>query len=236
MRLVSWSCVACVLLGAVILHSPVSAQVRGEAPSDAAVYAVSYVAVMPSSGDAAVAALRRYRDTSRMDPGYVRLELFEQLGRRGHFAIVETWADQSAFAAHGTAAHTTQLLSTLQSIQVSDYDQRPYKTLTVTSAPGRAAADTIHVITHVDTVPAPQRDAPGLLRRLADASRKDEGNLRFDVVRHATRANHFTIVEAWQSQAALDAHAAAPHTREYRKALQPMSGSPLDERLYRAVE
>ena len=54
--------------------------------------------------------------------------------------------------------------------------------------------------------------------------------------RHLMRANHFTIVEAWQSQSALDAHAAAAHTKQYRDTLQPMSGGPLDERLYKAVE
>jgi quinol monooxygenase YgiN len=44
------------------------------------------------------------------------------------------------------------------------------------------------------------------------------------------------VVESWADQAALDAHAAAAHTRRYREALQPISGSPLDERTYLAVE
>jgi hypothetical protein len=34
----------------------------------------------------------------------------------------------------------------------------------------------------------------------------------------------------------LDAHAAAAHTRQYRDELQPMTGSPLDERVYKVVE
>ncbi len=62
-----------------------------------------------------------------------------------------------------------------------------------------------------------------------------EGNLRFDVTQSAMRANHFTVIEAWQNQKALDAHAAAAHTKQYRDTLQPMAGSPLDERLYRAI-
>jgi len=40
--------------------------------------------------------------------------------------------------------------------------------------------------------------------------------VRFDVMQHTMRANHFTIVEGWQGQGALDAHAAAPHTKQYR--------------------
>jgi quinol monooxygenase YgiN len=131
--------------------------------------------------------------------------------------------------------HLKELLSRLQPIRVSDYDQRPYKTLVLgrsSAAPGDRA---VYVLAHVD-IGGPQNDAPGLLKRLAEASRKDEGNLRFDVLQHSARANHFTIVESWQSQKALDAHAAAPHTRKYRDELQPMTGSPLDERVYKAVE
>ena len=110
------------------------------------------------------------------------------------------------------------------------------KTVTVGPPPAAAGGQTIYVITHVDVVPNPQNDPPGLLRRLAEASRNEKGNVRFDILQHAMRANHFTIVEAWQSQSALDAHAAAAHTRQYRDTLQPMAGGPLDERLYKAVE
>ena len=79
-------------------------------------------------------------------------------------------------------------------------------------------------------------DAPGMLRRLAEASRAEQGCLRFDVLQHAMRANHFTVVEVWQTQDALDAHAATAHARQYRDELQPVSGSPLDERVYKAIE
>ena len=108
--------------------------------------------------------------------------------------------------------------------------------MTVGPAPAAAGGQTIFVVTHVDVVPNPQNDPPGLLKRLAETSRSEKGNVRFDVLQHMMRANHFTIVEAWQSQSALDAHAAAAHTRQYRDTLQPMAGGPLDERLYKAVE
>jgi len=69
------------------------------------------------------------------------------------------------------------------------------------------------------------------LRQLVDDSRRGPGCLRFDVLQHAVRANHFTVIEAWRDQQSRDAHAAAAHTRQYRDALQPLIGSPLDERL-----
>jgi quinol monooxygenase YgiN len=210
--------------------------IAGQPAPDINLHAVAYVDVLPASRGPAVAALKQYRDSSRRDDGYVRLEFFEQIGRPGHFVILETWRDQKALDAHGMAAHTKQLLSALQPIRSSGYDQRPYKTVTVGPTPSAAGGQTIYVVAHVDTVPNPQNDPPGLLRRLAEASRTEKGNVRFEVLQHAMRANHFTIVEAWQNQNALDAHAAAPHTRQYRDTLQPMSGSPLDERVYKAVE
>ena len=114
------------------------------------------------------------------------------------------------------------------------YDQRPYKTLTVVPARSRANGRAVYVISHVDVTPDPR--VATMLRQLAEASRRDEGNLRFDVLQHTMRANHFTVVEMWRNERALDAHVAAPHTKQYRDELQPFTGSPLDERVYRAVE
>jgi quinol monooxygenase YgiN len=146
------------------------------------------------------------------------------------------WKDQKAFDAHGIAAPVKQFRDALLSIRLSDYDQRPYKTLTVASATAVGNGQAIHVVAHVDTVGVGQADAPGLLTRLAEASRKEQGCLRFDVLQHTMHANHFTVIEIWENQKALDAHAAALHTKQYRDGLQPLSGSPLDERLYKAVE
>jgi quinol monooxygenase YgiN len=221
------------LLSTVMVSSSLAPQARADTPADARVYAVSYVEVIASSRATAIAALKQYRDARRKQDGCVRLELFEQGGRPGHFAVVETWQDQKAFDARG-AASRKQLLDTLQPIRVSDYDERPYKTLTVGSASPAANSHAITVVSHVDTAPGGQ--VPGLLERLAEASRQDAGNVRFDVLQHTLRANHFTVIETWQGQKALDAHAAAAHTRQYRDELQPMTGSPLDERVYRAVE
>jgi quinol monooxygenase YgiN len=91
----------------------------------------------------------------------------------------------------------------------------------------------VFVITHVDASPTPQ--LPALLQQLAADSRRDPGNLRFDIMQHTMRANHFTVVEAWRDRKALDEHAASAHMRQYREAYGPMAGSPLDERVYTAV-
>lgn len=220
------------------LLSGLVVQAQAQAPADSAVHAVSYVEVMPSARAAMVAALRQYRDASRKEDGYVRLDLLEQVGRPGQLVVIETWRDQKAFDAHGTAAHVKSFQDTLQPIRVSGYDQRPYKALNVALSTAAGNAQAVHVVAHVDIAGGaqPLAEALGLLRQLADASRKEPGNVRFDVLQHTMRANHFTVVETWQRREALDVHRAAPHTRRYRDALQPMTGSPLDERVFTAVE
>jgi quinol monooxygenase YgiN len=44
------------------------------------------------------------------------------------------------------------------------------------------------------------------------------------------------IVEVWESQQAFDAHIAAAHTVQFRQQIDPMLGSPYDERLHHIME
>jgi quinol monooxygenase YgiN len=224
-----------VLLSAAVASVGLS-QARADTAPPTAVYAVSYVEVKASSESTAIAALKEYREASRRGEGCLRIELLEQVGRPGHFAIIETWTNQGTLDTHETALSTKQFLEKLEPIRSSDYDRRAYKTLTVAPARRAASIQSIVVVSHVDTLPSPQTDAPGLLERLAEMSRGDEGNIRFDVVQHATRANHFTVIETWRNPRALQAHAEVAHTRQYRDALRTMAGSPLDERLYKVIQ
>lgn len=216
------------------LLGTVAAAPQGDAPpSDARFFAISYVEVTPSGRDAAVAAFKAFSEASRRQDGSVRFELFEQIGRPAHFAVVETWRDQTAFEGREPAIQQ-KLMAALQPGRVSGYDQRPYKALAIDPRPMARAAGAVSIVTHVDVSPDPR--VAGMLTQLAEASRRDEGNVRFDVLQHTMRANHFTVIETWKSQKALDDHAAASHTRQYRDQLQPFTGSPLDERLYEQVE
>jgi quinol monooxygenase YgiN/beta-lactamase superfamily II metal-dependent hydrolase len=202
------------------------------APADPTFYAVSYVEVMASATAKAIAAIKQYREANRLHGGFLRLDIFEQAGRPGHFALFEVWRDQTSFDARG--ASQQQLIDALASIRVSGYDQRPYKTVSVGPVPPPPNGRTVSVVSHVDVTPDPR--VAVMLRRLAEASRMEDGNVRFDVVQHTMRANHFTVVETWRDQKAFDAHVAASHTRQYRDELQPLTGSPLDERVYKAIE
>ena len=102
---------------------------RADEASDAAVYVVSYVEVMPPSTGEAAALLRQYREASRKDAGNVRLDVLQQSGRPHHFALVEMWQDQQALEAHAMAAHTRQFRDKFQPMSGSLYDERLYKAL-----------------------------------------------------------------------------------------------------------
>jgi quinol monooxygenase YgiN len=206
-----------------------------QTPPDSTAYSVAYVDIAPASRSAAITAVKTYRDASRKEDGFQRIELFEQVGRPGHFCIIETWANNKALDTHAASANTKDFRTKIDSMRLSDYDQRPYKTLSLGAAHNDGSRGSTFVITHVD-IGGQGTNAADLLRKLADASRKEEGNLRFDVLQHTMRANHFTVIEEWQTAKAIETHAAAAHTKEYRNNLAPIAGSPLDERFYKAVE
>ncbi len=226
------------LLTLVLLPIGFGVRLGAQAAADVTAYTVTYVEVLPTASSAMSAAFRQYRDASRKEAGFMRFDLREQVGRPGLFTVVETWADRPAYDAHAGAASTKQYQDTVRPLRVSGYDQRPYKTLSV--APARdGSGQAVHVVSHVDIgagAGAAPFDAPAMLRRLAETSRGEQGCLRFEVLQHQMRANHFTVIEVWQDQKALDAHRAAASTKEYRDALQPVSGSPLDERWYKGIE
>ena len=74
-----------------------------------------------------------------------------------------------------------------------------------------------------------------MLKVLAAGSRKDSGNLRFDILQQDGRLNHLPIVEAWSSAGAQAAHTMDEHTRAYRAQLVKLQGALYDERLYKAI-
>jgi quinol monooxygenase YgiN len=201
--------------------------------ADPTFYSVAYIEVKPSGRTAAIQALKQYREACRVNDNSIRTELFEQADRTGHLLLVETWKSQAAFDA-GTAAIRKRLTDAIEPIRLSGWDERPYKTLSVASGAAEPNGRSVFVISHVDVTPDPKIAA--MLKDLAEKSRLEEGNVRFDVLAHTMRSNHFEVIETWSNQKSLDNHAASAHTRQYRDGVQPMLGSPLDERIYKAIE
>jgi quinol monooxygenase YgiN len=203
---------------------------------DPAAFVVSYIEVAPASKDQAAALLKQFAEASRKDAGNARFEVLQRIDRPHQFAILEAWSDQKAQETHATAAHVKAVRDQLQPMLIAGYDERPHVALAVgpmTSAGGPGA---IYAVTHVDFIPPKKDEGVAALKAIVEPSRKEAGNARFDALQQTSRPNHETLVEIWQDQKALDAHAAAAHMRDFRIQTLPMSGALYDERLYHAIK
>jgi quinol monooxygenase YgiN len=220
------------LLAAVLL--PAGA-IRAEA-QDAAVYGATYVEIAPNASAEGLALLKVLGAASRKEDGNLRFQVVQERDRRNRLVVLEAWKDQAAFEAHRKAEPYAEFNSKLVPISNAPPDERVHNALAVAAqmpGPSRAA---VWVVTHVD-VPPPSKDQTiAELKTLSEASRKDAGNLMFEVVQQSNRPNHFTVVEVWQDHNAFDAHGIAEHTRRFRTNLGPMLGAPHDDRVYQAAE
>jgi quinol monooxygenase YgiN len=106
--------------------------------------------------------------------------------------------------------------------------------LVVTQAAGADDA-AFYTATYVEVVPPSTAQGVALLRQYGEASRKDAGNLRVEILQCIDRTNQFTILAVWKDQKAFDAHRAAASTNEFRDRLQPLLASPNDERLHHGL-
>ena len=203
---------------------------------DAAIHVVAYFEVIPPSAPEAAVLLRQYSQASRTAAGLVDHEVLQQCARPDHFAIVETWQDQTSFEAHGSAAHTRAMHERLETLRCSPYDERLHHGFVLAAESASRPTGAIYAVTHADAIPPAKDDAMLCLKQLAEVSRHDEGNVRFEVLQQRSRLNHFTIVEIWRDQKALEVHVMAAHTRQFREQFQPMSGALYDERLYMALD
>jgi quinol monooxygenase YgiN len=203
-------------------------------PIPAATYRVVYLEVGPAEANRVASALKDYRRAAMNAIGALRIDVLQQVGRSSHFAIYESWRDNAALEGHRTAAETRKLDEVLQATRVSPIDER---LLTLVGIPSATVSGTgsVYVITHADSVP-PQRDAAeAALKDLTVRSRQEPGNAIFLATVQPNRNNHFTIVELWRDEKALDAHAIAEHTKKFRDTFGPFSGALFDERIYKSV-
>jgi quinol monooxygenase YgiN len=188
---------------------------------------------MPSARNAARAELRKLRASSRKEAGNDGFDILQGIGRPQHFAILESWRDAKAQGAHAAAA--TQFRDKLKPYLLAPIDERPSTGYAVDPAKTNTAG-AVYALTHVDLIGAKKDEGIAALKQLSADSAKETGNLRFDLWQQGNRPNHLTVIEVWRGKAALDMHEASEHTRKFRDALLPMSGSLYDQRLYRAVD
>ena len=202
------------------------------AQSDPTLYLVSYVEAIPASRDQVAALLKQLADNDRRQ-GAVRSEVLERTTEPNQLLVLEVWKDQRTLASSGEAAQTKALRERLAPLLLAPIDERRCVATMVVPSGERSAG--LYVVTHID-VPGNSRDAAmRLMQPFIDQSRKDPGNVRFDIVHQADRTNHFTAIEAWADQKADDAHELASHTKTFRGGITPLLGALYDQRRYKPL-
>jgi quinol monooxygenase YgiN len=206
--------------------------VRAQSGSDA-IYGVTALEVAPSAASQGVALLQHYRDGALSQPGNMGVTLLQEVGWPNRFMVYEGWKDQSAYDANEQSVHSSELRDKLKSMAAAPYDRRAYHVIAVGPAQEPAGLDAVYMQLHLDVFPAGIEKTLAAARAVADAARKDEGNLRYDVVRSVKPPqSHTTFLAVWRDRKAFDAYESSAYTRQFRDAVGPLLGSPFDDRLY----
>jgi quinol monooxygenase YgiN len=196
---------------------------------------VTSLDVAPDEAAQGVALLKQYRDGALKQAGNLGVTLLQEAGWQNRFLIYEGWEDQSAYEANEKAAHTAELRDKLKPIAGAPYDRRNYQVISVGAARAAAGGDTIYMQLqlHLGVFP-PGIDATlAAAKAVAEAARKGEGNLRYDVVKSVNApTGHMTLIAAWQNRKAFDTYEMSAYARQFRDTVGPLLGSPFDDRLY----
>src|SRR5215470_6369058 len=92
------------------------------------------------------------------------------------------------------------------------------------------ATGTAYVVTYIEVLPSAEGETTGLLKQVAAASSKENGNQRYDVLQRIDRKNQFVILEAWTDLKAAEAHEGGAALKQFKDKLKPLQASFYDQR------
>jgi quinol monooxygenase YgiN len=99
-----------------------------------------------------------------------------------------------------------------------------------------AESGVAYVVSYFEVVPVAKDKIIEMLRLVARQSRKDAGNLRYEILQRINQPDQFVVLEAWKDKDAHAAHAAAGHVKQFREKLDALLRGPYDERPHTALE
>jgi quinol monooxygenase YgiN len=198
-----------------------------------AIYGVTALDVAPGAAREGVALLKQYRDGALKQAGNMGVTLLQEVDWPNRFIIFDAWKDQAAYDTNEQAAHAAQLRDKLKALGGAPYDRRDYHIISVGPAQTAAGSDVIYMQLHLDVFPPGIEPTLMAARAVAEAARKGEGNLRYDVVKSVKPPlSHTTLIAAWQNRKAFETYENSAYARQFRDAVGPLLGSPFDDRLY----
>ncbi len=205
-------------------------------PPDGPRYVVSYMEVKPTAAAEAEKLVRQFRDATRKEAGNLRAEALQRIGQpqslraardvEGPGGRRRTLQRRPRPPSSATRSRRSRMRPSTTACISRCRSGRRVKNVKSTGA-------AVAVVTHVDVIPPQRENGTAITKQLAEDSRKEKGNLRFEAVTQVNRQNHFTVIEVWRGRKAADTHSMAAHTRAFRDKLAPATGALYDERFYR---
>jgi quinol monooxygenase YgiN len=97
------------------------------------------------------------------------------------------------------------------------------------------AAGLVYAVTYVEVMPPAVVDGVGLLARYRDATRRQDGNMRCEVVQRIGQPHQLVVLEVWKDRTTFEGHGGAAGTAETRARLASLRIAPADERVHGAL-
>lgn len=86
----------------------------------------------------------------------------------------------------------------------------------------------LHVVAIIEGKPGSAEAIKAVVKPCIEATRKEEGCLKYDLHQDETRPDHFIFVEHWASKHILDKHGKAPHLQALVDGLADLTIKPLE--------
>ena len=195
---------------------------------------VTYTEVAPAKATEARKLILAYSAEARKAKGVLEITTLQRISDPAHFALIERWQSQADKQAFAATDPVTKFRAALDPLRSAAYDERIHADQAV-GASKPTTGESVVGLTHVDVIPPQLESGTAKVKAFVEAGRAAPGNLRFDDVVQANRKNHFTVIEAWKSQADKNAWVSGKTARTFREELQPIGGALYDERLYRVL-
>jgi len=93
----------------------------------------------------------------------------------------------------------------------------------------------VYLATYADFMPNEEVSGAAVLERYRDASRREDGNLRLEVLHEIARPGHFAILEVWKDKAALEGHDKAASSSRFRERFNAIRSAPYDVRINNGI-
>ena len=90
----------------------------------------------------------------------------------------------------------------------------------------------IYTATYHEVMPTARAQAVAALRSYRDAARKEDGNVRCEVVSRIGQPHQFVVLEVWKDQKSFEANGKSANATQLREKIHAIRNAPSDQRVH----